>query len=323
MRPDVLLLLAAAAVTASACGGDPVPARAEAPVTGLALFTVDTATVEAPLALPSQLYVEHDAVVAARSAGTVEAVLADLGTRVEPGQLLAKLESPDQEIVLAQAESADSSAAQLARRMRELAVSGAATVADSEAAETQLLQAQLAVRKARRDLELTRITAPFAGVVTFRAARPRRLVAPGDTLFRVTAMGPLLTRVRVPETAAMDVRPGLAAEVAAVEGGAARARVVQVSPAIDPASGTREAVLELAPGSRLLPGASVTVRLGHQSRRVVAVPRDLIGQDGYALVWENGRTALRAVTLGAELDSGRVEVVSGLAPGERLARPGR
>jgi len=323
MRPDVLLLLAASAVTASACGGDPVPARAEAPVTGLALFTVDTATVEAPLALPSQLYVEHDAVVAARSAGTVDAVLADLGTRVEPGQLLAKLESPDQEIALAQAESADSSAAQLARRMRELAVSGAATVADSEAAETQLLQAQLAVRKARRDLELTRITAPFAGVVTLRAARPRRLVAPGDTLFRVTAMGPLLARVRVPETAAMDVRPGLAAEVAAVEGGAGRARVVQVSPAIDPASGTREAVLELAPGSRLLPGASVTVRLGHQRRRVVAVPRDLIGQDGYALVWENGRTALRAVTLGAELDSGRVEVVSGLAPGERLARPGR
>jgi hypothetical protein len=29
------------------------------------------------------------------------------------------------------------------------------------------------------------------------------------------------------------------------------------------------------------------------------------------------------VTLGAELDSGRVEIVSGLAPGERLARPGR
>ncbi|HEY6947953.1 MAG TPA: HlyD family efflux transporter periplasmic adaptor subunit, partial [Gemmatimonadales bacterium] len=92
---------------------------------------------------------------------------------------------------------------------RELAVSGAATVADSEAAETQLLQAQLAVRKARRDLELTRITAPFAGVVTLRAARPRRLVAPGDTLFRVTAMGPLLARVRVPEAAALDVRPGL------------------------------------------------------------------------------------------------------------------
>lgn len=323
MRPAPTFLLAGVALLASACGGDPVPARAEAPATGLALFTVDTTTVDAPLALPSQLYVEHDAVVAARSAGTVDAVLADLGTRVEPGQMLAKLESADQEIALAQAQSSDSSAAQLVRRMRELAASGAATVADSETAETQYLQAELAVRKAKRDLELTRITAPFAGVVTLRAARPRRLVAPGDTLFRVTALGPLLARVRVPETAATTLRVGLAAEVSAIEGGNAAARVVQLSPAIDPASGTREAVLELAPGSGLMPGASVTVRLGHQHRRVIAVPRDLIGEDGYALVWEHGRTALRAVTLGSDLDSGRVEVVSGLAPGERLARPGR
>lgn len=324
MRRNLTLLLAAAAVLAvSGCGSEPAPARAEAPVTGLALVTVDTTTIEVPLALPSQLYVEHDAVVAARSAGTVETVLADLGATVNPGQLLAKLESPDQEIALAQAENADANAAQLAKRMRQLTVSGSATVADSEAAETQYRQAELAVRKARRDLELTRITAPFAGVVTLRAARPRRLVAPGDTLFRVTAMTPLLARVRVPEAAAADLKPGLTAEVVGSGGGSARARVARASPAIDPASGTREAVLELAPGSRLLPGASVTVRLGRERRRVVVVPRDIIGEDGYALVWENGRSALRAVTLGADLDGGRVEVVSGLAPGERLARPGR
>jgi multidrug efflux pump subunit AcrA (membrane-fusion protein) len=136
-------------------------------------------------------------------------------------------------------------------------------------------------------------------------------------------MSPLLARVRVPEAAAADLKPGLAAEVAATDGATARARLVQASPAIDPASGTREAVLELAPGSHLLPGASVTVRLGRERRRVVVVPRDIVGEDGYALVWENGRTALRAVTLGADLGGGRVEVVSGLAPGERLARPGR
>jgi RND family efflux transporter MFP subunit len=322
-RNLVLPLVAAAALAVSGCGSEPAPARAEAPVTGLALVTVDTTTIEVPLALPSQLYVEHDAVVAARSAGTVETVLADLGTTVEPGQLLAKLESPDQEIALAQAENADANAAQLVKRLRELTVSGAATVADSEAAETQYRQAELAVTKARRDLELTRITAPFAGVVTLRAARPRRLVAPGDTLFRVTAMSPLLARVRVPEAAAADLKPGLTAQVVAGDGAGARGRVVQASPAIDPASGTREAVLELAPGSHLLPGASVTVRLGRERRRVVVVPRDIIGEDGYALVWENGRTALRAVTLGVDLGGGRVEVVSGLAPGERLTRPGR
>jgi hypothetical protein len=56
---------------------------------------------------------------------------------------------------------------------------------------------------------------------------------------------------------------------------------------------------------------------------VIAVPRAAIAEEGYVLVWENGRSALRAVTLGADLGDGRVEVVSGLAPGERLVRSER
>jgi RND family efflux transporter MFP subunit len=321
-RDGRALLLTCVVLATTGCGEEPRAAKAETPVTSLALLTADTATVDAPIALPSQLYVEHDAVVAARSAGMVESVLADLGTRVEAGQLLTKLESVDQEIAVGQAENAYANAERLVRRTRELTRSGAATVADSEQAEMQDRQAELALKKARRDFELTRITAPFGGVVTSRLARPRRLVAPGDTLFRVTAMNPLLARVRVPETAG-EVRPGAAAEVIAASGASAKARVVRASPAIDPASGTREVVLEVGPGSQLAPGASVSVRLGRERRRIVVVPREAIGEDGYALVWENGRTALRAVTLGADLGGGRVEVVSGLAPGERLARPGR
>jgi RND family efflux transporter MFP subunit len=316
------LLLASAALAIIGCSDEPKTAKAETPASSIALLSADTMTIDAPLSLPSQLYVEHDAVVAARSSGMVEAVLADLGARVEAGQLLARLESVDQEIALGQAENAYSNADRLVRRARELTHSGAATVADSEQAEMQDRQAELAVKKARRDYDLTRITAPFRGVVTSRLARPRRLVAPGDTLFRVTAMSPLLARVRVPETAAGDIRPGSQAEVSSLTGVTAKANVVRASPAIDPASGTREVVLEVASGSRLAPGTSVSVKLGRERRRIVVVPRDAIGEDGFALVWENGHTALRAVTLGADVGEGRVEVVSGIAAGERLARPG-
>ena len=59
----------------------------------MAEFTVDTATVELPLELPAQLYVEHDVVVVARSAGTVDSLFVELGDRVRPGQRLARLES--------------------------------------------------------------------------------------------------------------------------------------------------------------------------------------------------------------------------------------
>ena len=101
----------------------------------------------------------------------------------------------------------------------------------------------------------------------------------------------------------------------------ARARVIRASPVIDPASGTREVVLQLVAGDRLPPGSSVTVRIGSELRRVVAVPREAIGE-GYALVWDADRTSLRQVTVGGELPGERVEVVSGLAPGEKVVRTG-
>jgi len=40
-------------------------------------------------------------------------------------------------------------------------------------------------------------------------------------------------------------------------------------------------------------------------------------------VLEGGRTTVRPVTLGADAGDGRVEVVSGLVPGERVVRPER
>ena len=98
------------------------------------------------------------------------------------------------------------------------------------------------------------------------------------------------------------------------------ARVMRASPIIDAASGTREMVLQLAPGSRLTPGSRVTVRIGSEPRQVVSIPRTAVAREGYALVLDENRTILRPITLGAELEGDRVEVVSGLAPGERVVR---
>lgn len=287
-------------------------------------FTVDTATVQLPLELPAQLYVEHDALIVARSAGTIDSLFSELGDRVSAGQLLARMESAEQEIALASAEAAYENLTRTAFRARTLTKSGGTTAADSEQVEFQLRQADIARRKARRDVELTRIAAPFAGVVTARFARPSRYVAVGDTLFRVTEQAPLYVRVRVPEASARRLRVGDAASVVTTLGEGSDAKVVHAAPFVDAASGTREMVLQvLRPRADLLAGSSVTVRLGREPRRVTSVPRDAIAPEGYAVVVENGRSTLRPVTVGRDIGGGRVEVLSGLSPGERLARPSR
>jgi RND family efflux transporter MFP subunit len=304
-----------------ACGPrTAVESRGTSAAPDTASVLVTTMTVGAPLELAAQLYVEHDAPVVARSAGIVDSVLVDLGSGVGTGAPLARLESADQELALAQADATYDNVGRLVNRARAMTKAGGVTVADSEQVEFQYTQADLARRKARRDLELTRIVAPFAGVVTARYARPGRFVSAGDTLFRITESGPLLARARVPEGSASGIRVGDRASVIGLGGTTAPATVLQAAPAIDPASGTREVVLRLAPNAAFLPGASVTVRLGNRQRAVVTVPREAVSSEGYALVMENGRTALRAVTLGPDVGDGRVEVVTGLASGERVAR---
>ncbi|HEU5041007.1 MAG TPA: efflux RND transporter periplasmic adaptor subunit [Gemmatimonadales bacterium] len=325
-----LLLLAAAAAFAG-CADRPAAGAADsaapaesgslaATTDPAALVTADTATVELPLALPAQLYVEHDAALYARSAGVIEAIAVDLGGRVEAGALLARLESADQEIALDQARERHGNARQQAERNRALTAAGVVTQADSERVELELREAELALKKAQRDLDLTRIVAPFAGVVTSRTARVGRLVSPGDSLFRLTALAPVLAAVRVPEAAAFGVRIGAEATVEGPRGERARARVIRASPVLDPASGTREVVLQLAGGDRLPPGSGVTVQLGSITRRVVTLPRESVDSGGFAVVWDTGRTVLRQVTVGGELPGDRIEVVDGVAPGEKVLR---
>jgi membrane fusion protein (multidrug efflux system) len=327
----VTRLVVPVALLLAACGGDgPPPVRTAATAATLAatpsagssptVATAESTTVNRPLTLPSQLYVEHDAAIVARSSGIVESILVDMGTRVAAGQALARLESADQEIALAQAREQSANASQRVERQRALATAGVVTRADSEQVEFEHRDAELALRKAQRDYDLTRIVAPFDGVVTARTARVQRLVNAGDSLFRITALAPVLATVHVPEGAAAGLRVGAEARVLTAGGASAGARVVRASPVLDAASGTRELVLQLARGSSLTPGSSVTVQLGAQRRRVLAIPRAAVARDGYALVQENGRTALRAVTLGADLDGGKVEVLSGIAAGETVVK---
>jgi RND family efflux transporter MFP subunit len=328
----MLVTLSGCAILATACGGEArsaMPQQAGTPAVAAnaavkAEFTVDTTTVALPLELPAQLYVEHDATVVARSPGTIDSLFVELGDRVSAGQMLARLESAEQEIALSSAEASFENASRAAVRARALTKSGGATAADSEQAEFLMRQSDIARRKARRDVELTRITAPFQGVITARLARPRRFVAVGDTLFRVTEQSPLFARIRVPEASARTLRIGDGATVVATPSANVAAKVVHAAPFVDAASGTRELVLEIA-GSHpeLLVGSGVTVRLGRDLRRAVTVPRAAIAPEGYAVVVDNGRSTLRSVTIGRDLGGGLVEVLSGLTPGERLARPTR
>jgi len=327
MTSGAMTIGAALATLLMGCGEarSASPKQQGGPVAGVAVkaeFVVDTATVQVPLEIPAQLYVEHDAVIVARSAGTIDSLSAELGDHVTSGQALARMESADQQIAVARAEAAYDNANKALTRARALTKAGGTTAADLEQLEFQVRDAEITRSKSRRDLELTRIVAPFTGIVTSRTARPSRYVAIGDTLFRVTEAAPLYARIRVPEASARSLRAGTSASIIAANG-ERPAKIVHAAPIIDAASGTRELVVEVQGTGDLVPGSSVSVRLGRDARRVTTVPREAVAPEGYVVVVENGRSTLRSVTVGREIGGGRVEIISGVSLGEHLAKPTR
>ena len=134
---------------------------------------------------------------------------------------------------------------------------------ETERARQNLINAQASLQSLQLELEKTRIAAPFDGVVARRYVRAGQKVAVGDRIFWVTAVAPLRIRFTLPERFAGRVQNGdsLSITSADVPSELHAAKIISVSPVVDPASGTIEAVAEVVGDSGALrPGMTATVR---------------------------------------------------------------
>jgi len=296
---------------------------------------------EAELWLPAEVKPWIEAPIYARASGYLKRWLADLGTRVETGQLLAEIETPelDQDLErarheLAEAEAAFGLAKITSDRYTELLKTD--SVSEQETAEKQ---ADLALKTARvasaranvRRLEslqsFARVTAPFAGVITLRNVDVGDLIAAGagKELFRLAQTDRLRVYVRVPQSLAPSIAPGQTAELLVPErpGRIFGALVAGTAGVISAESRTLLAQLEVQnPRSEILAGSFVQVRFpaGEQTK-CLSLPGNalLFRAEGpqVGVVGPDDRVELRSVKLGR--DFGRtVEIVDGIAPEDRV-----
>jgi membrane fusion protein (multidrug efflux system) len=290
LLPLTLLALAAcsdkgpgsvAATTSSSSSSTPTPA---AP-------TADSKS-ENAFAVTGPLIVEHQLDVLAQREGVVANLNAEVGTRVNAGDLLARL---DDRQLTANLEAARAKTRSTEADLRNWEAEAKVMQADYDRAQKmwdahiisteQLDHAKFKaesetwdVRRVRelltndsqseRSLELeldkTQIRAPFSGVVARRYVRQGQQVAKGDRLFWVTAEGPLGMRFTLPEKFIGRIQKGqeLPMTTSDLPGQRYKVRVLEVSPVVDPASSTIEVTVELEgkPGS-LRPGMDASVSL--------------------------------------------------------------
>src|SRR6185369_6950575 len=113
---------------------------------------------------------------------------------------------------------------------------------DVQRAEHLLVNARQTEKSLELELEKTRITVPFDGVVARRYIREGQNVMKGDRLFWVTAEAPLRVRFTLPERFVGHVKRGTQLTLTTPELSEEKrtVRIIEVSPVVDPSSATIE-----------------------------------------------------------------------------------
>jgi Cu(I)/Ag(I) efflux system membrane fusion protein len=174
------------------------------------------------------------------------------------------------------------------------------------------------------------VTAPADGVVSELAVREGMTVAPGTPLFRINGLRTVWVNAEVPESAAAQVRPGMAVRATspAFPGTEFSGKVEALLPEVNAATRTLKARIELAnPGGKLMPGMFASIHMAPAQRRdTLLVPSEAVIQTGTRSVVitspGEGRFAAVEIVTGAEA-GGQTEVVKGLAEGQKVVASGQ
>jgi len=188
----------------------------------------------------------------------------------------------------------------------------------------QLSERRAQVALARQMLADCAIRAPFAGAVTRRQASLGEYLAVNAPVLTLVRQHPLRIRLEIPERQALKVRVGQSIDVRLESTAKTRTgRVVRLSPALETQS--RSLLIEgeipnqdgiLRPGS-FVEGV-VTVNSGALGLAVPANALLSFAGTERVFVANKGLLEERIVKTGRRLDGDRVEILSGLAPGDAL-----
>ena len=265
--------------------------------------------------------------VTSKISNIVTAVRVRDGQTVQRGQVLIELDSAQARADLSIATAAVTESSSQYRRSRELLATQALSKSQFEQLEATLKANEARLAAARARLEDTVIRAPFAGRVGLRRVSVGSLVSPGAVITTLDDTSIVKVDFAVPENDIAALREGLAvsARSAAYPLREFKGRVQSVDARIDPAS-RAVTVRALVPNTDglLRGGMFVTVLMTRDQRSAVVIPEEALvpEQDKqFVFVVDGGKSLRREVQIGARRP-GSVEIVSGLAVGERIVVEG-
>ncbi len=288
-------------------------------------------------AVGTSLPVRH-ATITARVTGQVAHVFQNEGAVLQEATTILELDHRDILARVSQAESALTAAMAVfeearmnLERTKTLKEKSAATESMWEAANSAFLQAEAGVEIAenrlsevRTQLSFSQVMTPFPGVLARRFVEPGDMAWPGKPLAEVYDPSEMELEIRFPERLKDLASVGTSLRLAVPSlKWEAEGLISEAEPIVDPVSRTFSVKAELPKDAKMTSGLFAKAWLKVGDREVLRSPEEAVIRVGQLpMLWvqiagegERAKWERRWVTLG-RVESGKVEVLTGLNPGE-------
>jgi RND family efflux transporter MFP subunit len=244
------------------------------------------------------------------------------GKSVAKGDVLARLDDKEARAQLMELRAREDFAKRELSRATELMGRGAATTQAFERISSDLRQVQGLISVQMEKLDAYTITAPIEGVVLRRDGEIGEIVEQGQILFRVGPPKPLhvIAEVNEEDIPRVAVDQIVLLRTDAFPGRRLEGTVYEITPMGDAIAKTYRIRVSLPDDTPLHIGMSVEANVvTREKANALLVPADAV-QGSRVFVIDDNRVWARKVEVGIR-GSRKVEIVSGLNDGERVAAP--
>ncbi|MBP5998343.1 MAG: efflux RND transporter periplasmic adaptor subunit [Azonexus sp.] len=278
------------------------------------------------LSFPAEALVEavQQTTVGAQIAGRVIEVKADAGQSVAKGEVLMRIDAREAEEAARAANAQYANARLNYERTKSLVAQKFMSAAALDKAKADYDAATANRAAAGASESHATIVAPLAGVIARRHAELGDMATPGKPLFTLYEPGGLRVTASIPQYRLNQMRSVRTARVEFPELGKwVDATAVKLLPTADTATHVSQVRVSLPPVPEATPGMFARVHFVVGQAEKLTVPVAAVVRRGevaavYVLGPDN-RPSLRQLRLGDAVGAGEIEVLAGLAAGDKVA----
>ncbi len=327
-RSPLPVLLLAAAALLHGCAAELPESGESAQATAVVSEKVSTQSWRDSIEALGTAKANESVTLTSKVSETVRKVAFDSGDVVRAGDVIVDLSSGAQLAGLEEARAAFQESERQLARGQELAPTKVISESQLDTLRSTRDAAKARMDVVRAQLSDRVITAPFDGILGLRQVSPGSLVTPGTPIATLDDISLIKLDFQVPERFLAVLARGQ--EVTARSGTYPdrefEGRVTSVDSRVDPVTRSITVRAEIPNRDRMLrPGMLMTVQVFLQPREAIVVPEIAVvqvGTESFVYRVTPDGTVERAVIAHGSRRKGEVEVVTGLAEGERIVVEG-